>query len=95
MWEEKAKTLTEERTKQRAALETELRSLRAAQDELAAKFDESMVALLMVCIPFNVSSWMLWSLLAGLSMQSLPLLVVADLLRCHVHAYTCYHIDGM
>ena len=45
LWEEKARAVLEERTKQRAALETELRTLRAAQEELAAKFDESLISL--------------------------------------------------
>ena len=45
IWEEKAQALAEERTKHRAALETELRALRAAQEEQAAKFDNSLTAL--------------------------------------------------
>ncbi|KAA6420486.1 MAG: hypothetical protein FRX49_09647 [Trebouxia sp. A1-2] len=45
IWEEKAKALVEERAKQRSALETELRTLKAAQDDIAARFDESLLAL--------------------------------------------------
>ena len=45
MWEERAKALTEERGKLRAALETELRSLKASQEDLATKFDESLITL--------------------------------------------------
>ena len=45
IWEEKAQARAEERTKHRAALETELRALRAAQEEQAAKFDDSLTAL--------------------------------------------------
>ena len=45
IWDEKAQALAEERTKHRAALETELRTLRAAQEEMAAKFDDSLTAL--------------------------------------------------
>lgn len=44
-WEEKAQVVAEERAKHRAALETELRTLRAVQDELAAKFDDSLSTL--------------------------------------------------
>lgn len=45
LWEEKAQVVAEERTKHRAALETELRTLKAVQDELAAKFDDSLFTL--------------------------------------------------
>ena len=45
IWEEKVQVLTEERAKHRAALETELRTLRAVQDELATKFDDSLSTL--------------------------------------------------
>lgn len=45
MWEEKTQVLAEERGKHRAALETELRTLRVVQDELAAKFDDSLSSL--------------------------------------------------
>ena len=51
MWEEKARTVAEERVKHRAALETELRTLRAAQEELAAKFDDSLTTLQTVLKP--------------------------------------------
>jgi len=51
IWEEKAKALVEERGKQRSALETELRTLKAAQDDIAARFDESLLALQTVCSP--------------------------------------------
>ncbi len=51
IWEEKAKALVEERTKQRSALETELRTLKAAQDDIAARFDESLLALQTVSSP--------------------------------------------
>ncbi len=51
IWEEKAKALVEERAKQRSALETELRTLKAAQDDIAAKFDESLLALQTVSSP--------------------------------------------
>ena len=50
IWDEKSKALVEERTKQRAALETELRALRAAQEDMAAKFDESLITLQMARI---------------------------------------------
>lgn len=51
IWEEKAKALVEERAKQRSALETELRTLKAAQDDIAARFDESLLALQTVSSP--------------------------------------------
>lgn len=51
IWEEKAKALIEERAKQRSALETELRTLKAAQDDIAARFDESLLALQTVSSP--------------------------------------------
>ena len=50
IWQEKAQILAEESTKHKAALETELRTLRAAQEEMAVKFDESLTTLQMASI---------------------------------------------
>lgn len=48
LWEEKVKALTEERAKKRSALETELRALKLSQEDMATKFDESLLALQLV-----------------------------------------------
>ena len=45
IWEEKARAVVEERSKHKSALETELRNLKAAQDDLASKFDCSLLTL--------------------------------------------------
>lgn len=56
IWEEKAKAMVEERSKVRSALETELRTLKAYQDELASKFDESLLTLQSVCTHTHLHS---------------------------------------
>lgn len=44
-WEEKVKALEEEQVKHRTALETELRNLKAGQEDMAAAFDASLLSL--------------------------------------------------
>lgn len=44
-WEEKVSAVEEEQIKHRAALESELKNLKASQEELAATFDASLLSL--------------------------------------------------
>lgn len=45
VWEEKVSALAEEQVKHRAALESELKNLKAAQEELSSAFDASLLSL--------------------------------------------------
>lgn len=45
VWEEKVTALAEEQVKHQAALESELKNLKASQEELASAFDASLLSL--------------------------------------------------
>ncbi len=80
MWEEKAKALVEEHAKQRSALETELRTLKAAQEDIAARFNESLLALQTVRSP---SCWHIFSHLTCLARRASPEVVHTMLTQTH------------
>lgn len=98
IWGEKAQAVAEERTKHRAALETELRTLRAAQEELAVKFDNSLTALQTAStqsctvIKVGVGRGKLGQVCSGLMCESGPTCIVqcqeCDVLSCNKHLVT-------